>query len=73
MSEDFKNKLDSYIKAGKAVVAAKKLARTLVKPGVLFLDIADKCEAEILNNENRFVPQFVHLYSPHFFGKILRK
>ena len=50
MSEEFKSILDCYIKAGKAVVAAKKLARKIVNPGVPFLEIADKCETEIVNN-----------------------
>ncbi|MHA1489337.1 MAG: type II methionyl aminopeptidase [Promethearchaeota archaeon] len=44
------NYIQDYIKAGKAVIAAKKLARRLVKPGELFLDIANKCEAEIFKN-----------------------
>ena len=43
--------LESYIKAGKAVIAAKKLARDLVKPGALFLEIAEKCEDEILKHD----------------------
>ncbi|UCC18206.1 MAG: type II methionyl aminopeptidase [Promethearchaeota archaeon] len=42
--------IQDYVKAGKAVIAAKKLARKLVKPGMLFLEIANKCEAEIINN-----------------------
>ncbi|MFW9780854.1 MAG: type II methionyl aminopeptidase [Candidatus Heimdallarchaeota archaeon] len=46
MDEDWKK---SYIKAGKAVIAAKKLAQKIVKPGLLFLDLATKCEDEILN------------------------
>ena len=44
------NCIESYIKAGKAVKAAKKLARTLIKPGVTFLEIANKCEEEIINH-----------------------
>lgn len=48
MSEDY---IQDYIKAGKAVAAAKKLARKITKPGALFLDIANQCEAEILNND----------------------
>jgi len=44
------NYIKDYVKAGKAVIAAKKLARNLVKPGVLFLEIANKCEDEILKN-----------------------
>ncbi len=47
MSNDY---IQDYMKAGKAVAAAKRLARKLVKPGKLFIEIADKCEAEILNN-----------------------
>jgi len=42
--------LDSYILAGKAVVAAKKLARKIVKPGVSLLSVANQCEEEILKN-----------------------
>ena len=42
--------IEEYLKAGKAVIAAKKLAEKLVKPSSLFLDIANKCEAEIINN-----------------------
>ena len=45
MSEDW---FDSYIKAGKSVAAAKKLARQLIKPGSSFLEIANRCEEEIL-------------------------
>ncbi|TFG00330.1 MAG: type II methionyl aminopeptidase [Promethearchaeota archaeon] len=41
-------KVENYIKAGKAVIAAKRLARKLTKPGVPFLEIANKCEEEIL-------------------------
>lgn len=43
--------VESYLKAGKAVAAAKKLARDLVKPGASFLEIADKCEDEILKHD----------------------
>ncbi|MBN1803031.1 MAG: type II methionyl aminopeptidase [Candidatus Lokiarchaeota archaeon] len=50
MTEDFKIILESYIKAGKAVVAAKKLAKKLVEPGAKFLNIAEECESEILKN-----------------------
>lgn len=42
--------IQDYIKAGRGVIAAKKLARKLVKPGALFLEIANKCEAEIIKN-----------------------
>ncbi|MHA2287600.1 MAG: type II methionyl aminopeptidase [Promethearchaeota archaeon] len=41
--------IESYLKAGKAVVAAKNLARELIKPGASFLEISNKCEDEILN------------------------
>jgi len=41
--------IESHIKAGKAVIAAKGLAEKIVKPGVLYLEIATKCEDEILN------------------------
>lgn len=47
MNEDF---IQDYIKAGKAVAAAKRLARKITKPGELFLDIANKCEQEILDH-----------------------
>jgi methionyl aminopeptidase len=46
MSNDW---IESYIRAGKAVIAAKKVAVKLIKPGVQFLEIANKCEEEILN------------------------
>jgi methionyl aminopeptidase len=46
MPEDW---IESYIKAGKAVNAAKKLARKIIKPGISLLEIAEKCEEEILN------------------------
>ena len=46
MSNDW---IESYIRAGKAVIAAKKVAVKLIKPGVPFLEIANKCEEEILN------------------------
>jgi methionyl aminopeptidase len=46
MSDDW---IESYIKAGKAVIAAKKLAEKLIKPGASFLEIADKCEEKIIN------------------------
>ncbi|MFX0049383.1 MAG: type II methionyl aminopeptidase [Candidatus Hermodarchaeota archaeon] len=41
--------IESYISAGKAVIAAKKLAEKLIKPGASFLEIANKCEEEIIN------------------------
>ncbi|MFW9990049.1 MAG: type II methionyl aminopeptidase [Candidatus Odinarchaeota archaeon] len=44
------NFIQNYIKAGKGVIAAKKLARKLTKPGISFLEIANKCETEILKN-----------------------
>ena len=47
MSNDW---IESYISAGKAVKAAKKVAVNLIKPGVPFLEIANKCEEEILNH-----------------------
>jgi len=48
MSEDY---IKDYIKAGKAVIAAKKLAREIVKPGAFFLEVANKIEAEIYNSD----------------------
>ena len=48
MSEEI---IQHYIKAGKAAAAAKILARKLVKPGALFLNIANQCEAEIIKQE----------------------
>jgi len=40
--------IQSYIKAGKAVASAKRLARLIVKPGSSFLDIGNLCEDEII-------------------------
>ena len=48
MSNDW---IESYIRAGKAVKAAKKIAINLIKPGVTFLEIANECEEEILNHD----------------------
>ena len=42
------NYIQDYIKAGKGVIAAKKLARQIIKPGKLLLEIANRCEAEAL-------------------------
>ncbi|MHA1670184.1 MAG: type II methionyl aminopeptidase [Promethearchaeota archaeon] len=47
MSENW---IQSYILAGKAVVAAKNLARKIVKPGISYLEVANKCEEEIFKN-----------------------
>ncbi len=47
MSEEV---INNYIKAGKALVKAKELAKKITKPGVPFLEIAEKCEAKIINN-----------------------
>lgn len=47
MNNDY---IKDYVKAGKSVIAAKKLAISLVRPGVSFLEIATKCENEILKN-----------------------
>ncbi|MFX1303824.1 MAG: type II methionyl aminopeptidase [Promethearchaeota archaeon] len=44
------NYIQDYIKAGKGVIAAKKLAKKLIKPGELLLEIANKCEEEIIKN-----------------------
>lgn len=40
--------IQDYIKAGKAAIAAKKLAKHLISPGESFLEIGNKCEAEII-------------------------
>jgi methionyl aminopeptidase len=45
------NYIHDYIKAGKAVIAAKKLAKEIIKPGALFLEVANKIEAEIYKND----------------------
>ena len=45
MTEDFD--LESYIQAGRAVIAAKKLAKEIINPGALFLEIANSIESEI--------------------------
>ena len=42
--------IQDYVKAGKGVIAARKLAKKLVKSGALFLEIANKCEDEITKN-----------------------
>ncbi len=42
--------IQDYIKAGKAVIAAKKLAKKLIIPGETFLEIGNKCEAEIIKS-----------------------
>ena len=63
--------IESYISAGKAVIAAKKLADKLIKPGVSFLEIANKCEDEIINQGcdlsfpiNMSLNEFAAHYSP---------
>ncbi|MFX1338665.1 MAG: type II methionyl aminopeptidase [Promethearchaeota archaeon] len=48
MSEGY---IKDYVKAGKAVIAAKKLARNIIKPGASFLEVANKIEAEIYKND----------------------
>lgn len=40
--------IESYLKAGKAVAKALKLAKLIVRPGTKFLDIATLCEGEII-------------------------
>ncbi|MEE9378747.1 MAG: type II methionyl aminopeptidase [Candidatus Lokiarchaeia archaeon] len=45
-----KNYIQDYIKAGNAVIAAKKLARRIIIPNALFLDITNQCEAAIMNS-----------------------
>jgi methionyl aminopeptidase len=45
------NYIHDYIKAGKAVSAAKKLAKEIIKPGTSFLEVANKIEAEIYKND----------------------
>ena len=50
MTENFDAILESYKKAGSAVIAARKLAKKIVNPGVPFLDIANQCEAEIIKS-----------------------
>ena len=42
--------IEYYKKAGEAAVAAKRLARKLIKPGFSFLELGNRCEQEILNN-----------------------
>lgn len=42
--------IQDYIKAGKGVIAAKKLAKKIIKPGVTLLEIANRCEAEVIKN-----------------------
>jgi methionyl aminopeptidase len=45
------NYIHDYIKAGKAVSAAKKLAKEIIKPEISFLEVANKIEAEIYKND----------------------
>lgn len=40
--------IKSYLKSGKAVAKALKLAKLIVRPGTKFLDIATLCEGEII-------------------------
>lgn len=47
MSQSF---IQDYIKAGKAVIAAKRLVKQIVTPGILFLKVANDAEAEIIKN-----------------------
>ncbi len=47
MSENW---LESYIKAGKAVIEAKKLARKLIQPGTTLLSIGEACEDAVYQN-----------------------
>ncbi|MBY9005785.1 MAG: type II methionyl aminopeptidase [Candidatus Lokiarchaeota archaeon] len=47
MSNDY---IECYIKAGKAVVAAKRLAKKIMTPGSSFLEVVNKCEEEIIKN-----------------------
>ena len=42
--------VQDYIKAGKGVIAAKKLAKDIIKPGITFLVVANRCEAEIIKS-----------------------
>ncbi|MFX0027661.1 MAG: type II methionyl aminopeptidase [Candidatus Hermodarchaeota archaeon] len=42
--------IQDYIEAGKGVIAAKKLARRIVAPGISLLEVAERCEAEIIKN-----------------------
>ncbi|MHA1914113.1 MAG: type II methionyl aminopeptidase [Promethearchaeota archaeon] len=44
------NYVQDYIKAGKGVIAAKKLAKEIIKSGTPLLEIATRCEAEIIKN-----------------------
>ena len=75
MSDDW---LNSYILAGKAVAAAKKLARKIVKPGVPLLQIANQCEEEIYRNDcelsfpiNLSLNEIAAHYSPSIKDKTL--
>jgi len=50
MSEDnIQNYIPKYIKAGKSVIAAKKLAQKIIAPGASYLEIANQVEGEIIN------------------------
>ena len=43
------NSVQDYIKAGKALAAAKKLARDIVQPGASFLEVGNRIEQVILD------------------------
>ncbi len=42
--------IEDYLKAGKATVSAKKLARQITKPGTPLIEICNKCEEKIMEN-----------------------
>ena len=48
MSENY---IQDYIKAGKAVIAAKKIAKEIIKPDASFLEVANIIESEVYKNE----------------------
>jgi methionyl aminopeptidase len=75
MSEDY---IQDYIQAGKGVIAAKKLAQSIITPGVSFLEIANRCEAEIINAGcelsfpiNMSLNEIAAHYSPEIDDKIV--
>lgn len=42
--------IEDYIKAGKAVIQAKKIGREITKSGIPLIEICNKCEEEIVKN-----------------------
>jgi methionyl aminopeptidase len=68
-----KNFIQDYIKAGKGVIEAKKVAKKIIQPGKSYLEIAEKVEAEIIKTGcglsfpiNMSLNEIAAHYSPNF-------